>query len=265
MKRKHWIGRVIGCLLAWWMACGPLLAAGQKGVVEADTVAAASSRREIPIVSYRFQPKSLILPASLITVGAIGTAIDGMNDFHLLSRKDSVKQIHLDDYLEWGMLGWVFACDLLGKEKHNWVDQFCVVALAEGMNGLMTHAVKHWVNEPRPDGTDHSFPSGHTANVFLGAHVAWKEFKDSSPWLAYSGYAVAAFVAGSRVYNNRHWIADVVAGAGFGILSVELSYLVYFPIRNAIARCVNLRKSDSLVLSPALHPGGAGLYLSYRF
>ena len=101
MKRKHWIGRVIGCLLAWWMACGPLLAAGQKGVVEADTVAAASSRREIPIVSYRFQPKSLILPASLITVGAIGTAIDGMNDFHLLSRKDSVKQIHVDDYLEW--------------------------------------------------------------------------------------------------------------------------------------------------------------------
>ena len=76
---------------------------------------------------------------------------------------------------------------------------------------------------------------------------------------------MAAFVAGSRVYNNRHWIADVVAGAGFGILSVELSYLVYFPIRNAIARRVNLRKSDSLVLSPALHPGGAGLYLSYRF
>ena len=32
----------------------------------------------IPLVEYHFQPKSLILPASLITVGAIGTAIDGM-------------------------------------------------------------------------------------------------------------------------------------------------------------------------------------------
>jgi xanthine phosphoribosyltransferase len=41
--------------------------------------------------------------------------------------------------------------------------------------------------------------------------MAYKEFKDSSPILAYSGYAIAAFVAGSRLYNNRHWVADVVA------------------------------------------------------
>ena len=73
----------------------------------------------IGFVAYKFNPKSLILPASLITVGAVGTAIDGMNDFHLFSRKDSVKQIHIDNYLEWGMLGWVFVCDLMGKEKHN--------------------------------------------------------------------------------------------------------------------------------------------------
>ena len=66
-----------------------------------------------------------------------------MNDFHLFSRKDSVKQIHIDNYLEWGMLGWVFVCDLMGTEKHNWVDQLCLVALAEGMNGLMVHGLKN--------------------------------------------------------------------------------------------------------------------------
>ena len=71
--------------------------------------------------------------------------------------------------------------------------------------------LKNWVNEPRPDGAPYSFPSGHTSNAFLGAHMAYKEFKDSSPILAYSGYAIAAFVAGSRLYNNRHWVADVVA------------------------------------------------------
>ena len=44
----------------------------------------------------------------------MGTVIDRMNDFHLFSRKDSVKaQIHIDNYLEWGMLGWVFVCDLV--------------------------------------------------------------------------------------------------------------------------------------------------------
>ena len=225
-----------------------------------------SARQRMSVVEYKFNPKSLILPASLITVGAVGTAIDGMNDFHLFARKDSVKQIHIDNYLEWGMLGWVFVCDLMGKEKHNWVDQLCLVALAEGMNGLMVQGLKSWVNETRPDGAPHSFPSGHTANAFLGAHMAYKEFKDSSPALAYSGYALALFVAGSRLYNNRHWVADVVAGAGFGILSVELSYLIYFPVRNAIARRMNKRASDcTVVFAPLLNREMTGLYLSYRF
>lgn len=232
---------------------------------EAEWVREDSTRQKMSIVNYKFNPKSLILPASLITVGAIGTAIDGMNDFHLFSRKDSVKQIHVDDYLEWGMLGWVFVCDLMGKEKHNFVDQFFLLALAEGMNGLMTQGIKKWVNETRPDGTPYSFPSGHTANAFLGAHLAYKEFKDSSPVLAWSGYVIATFVAGSRLYNNRHWVSDVVAGAGFGILSVELSYLIYFPIRNAIARKVNLKANKQLVVAPTLNEKGGGVYFSLTF
>ena len=101
------------------------------------------STSRMSVVEYKFKPKSLILPASLITVGAIGTAIDGMNDFHLFSRKDSVKKIRIDDYMEWGMLGWVFVCDLMGKEKHNWVDQLCLVVLAEGLNAGMTRTLKY--------------------------------------------------------------------------------------------------------------------------
>ena len=112
---------------------------------------------------------------------------------------------------------------------------------------------------------DFSFPSGHTANAFLGAYVAWKEFKDTNPYLAYSGYALATFVACSRVYNNRHWVADVVAGAGFGILSVELAYLTYFPIRNAIARKVNMKWSEQLYVTPTFNQHGGGIYLSWRF
>lgn len=224
-----------------------------------------ASPQKMAVVPYRFHPKSLILPASLITVGAVGTAIDGMNDFHLFHRKDSVKKIRIDDYMEWGMLGWVFVCDLMGKEKHSWVDQLCLVVIAEGLNAAMTRTLKYTVNEMRPDGRPHSFPSGHTANAFLGAHIVYKEFKESSPALAYSGYVLAAFVAGSRLYNNRHWVADVIAGAGFGILSVELSYALYFPLRNAIARKINLKKTDRWVLAPALTPEGGGFYFSYAF
>ncbi|MDR1201958.1 MAG: phosphatase PAP2 family protein [Tannerellaceae bacterium] len=216
-------------------------------------------------ISYKFKPTRLIVPATLITAGVVGTAIDGWGDYHLYTRKDSIRHIQLDNYLEWGMMGWVFVCDLMGKEKHTFVDQFFLVALAEGLNAGMVHGLKKGINQTRPDGAPYSFPSGHTANAFLGAHIAFKEFKDSNPVLACSGYAIAAFVAGTRVYKNRHWIADVVAGAGFGILSVELSYLIYFPIRNAITHSINTKTTDRLVVAPVVNQGGGGLYLSFRF
>lgn len=221
--------------------------------------------QRMPIVEYTPKIKPFILPASLITVGALGTAIGGMNDFHLFSRKDSVRQIRVDDYVEWGMLGWVFLCDPFGKEKHHWLDQFFLLGIAETLNAGMVHTLKNVVDERRPDGKPYSFPSGHTANAFLGAHMAYKEFHETDPFLAYSGYAIATAVAVSRLYNNRHWVADVVGGAGFGILSVEVAYLCYFPLRNAIARKVNSRKLQPLVLVPSLTTRSAGFYLSYSF
>jgi len=225
-----------------------------------------SVKEKMPVVHYEFKAKQLILPASLLATGFITNAIGGeMKDFHLLNRKDKVKQIRIDDYMEWGMFGLVFVNDLIGEEKHNWVDQAFLLILAEGFNAGMIHGLKNTMKETRPDGRPYAFPSGHTANAFLGAHLNYKEFKDSSPVQAYSGYALAAFVGGLRMYNNRHWVCDVVAGAGVGILSVELSYLTYFPIRNAIAKAVNKKANNNLVLIPTLHQNGGGVYLSFNF
>ena len=36
---------------------------------------------------------------------------------------------------------------------------------------------------------------------------------------------MATSVAAFRMINNKHWQSDVVAGAGFGILSAHLAYL----------------------------------------
>ncbi|MDR1981223.1 MAG: phosphatase PAP2 family protein [Tannerellaceae bacterium] len=230
-------------------------------VVQAGTEEGGQPAEE----GYAFKPAALILPVSLIAVGVAGTVIDGMNDFHLFRRSDAVRSFEVDNYMEWGMLGWVFLCDLTGKGKHSVVDQLILLTLAEGMNAGMVHGLKKVINTPRPDGKPYAFPSGHTANAFLGAHLAWKEFKDSNPVLAYSGYAAAAAVAGMRLYKNRHWVADVVAGAGFGILSVELSCLIYFSIRQAIARSADRKAANRLVIAPAFHEGGGGLYLSLCF
>ena len=69
-----------------------------------------------------------------------------------------------------------------------------------------------------------SFPSGHTFTAFTGAEILRREYGEEYPWIAVAGYAVAVTVAAMRVYNNRHWLGDVCAGAGLGILSVTLAY-----------------------------------------
>ena len=111
------------------------------------------------------------------------------------------------------MLGWVFVCDLMGKEKHNWVDQLCLVALAEGMNGLMVHGLKNWVNEPRPDGAPYSFPSGHTC-ASIGAALAMYPFLERKWGIPL--VILAVLISLSRLYVGVHYPTDVLGGAVVG-------------------------------------------------
>ncbi|MEN0057208.1 MAG: phosphatase PAP2 family protein, partial [Bdellovibrio sp.] len=67
----------------------------------------------------------------------------------------------------------------------------------------------------RPSGRDHlSFPSGHGSSAFATAtSLAYSYgYKVGIP-----AYALAGFVAASRVNENIHWLSDVVAGAALGI------------------------------------------------
>ena len=78
-------------------------------------------------------------------------------------------------------------------------------------------AIKFAAGRTRPDGSDdHSFPSGHSASAFATATVLQKEFG----WKAgIPAFAVAGWVAASRVQMQRHYLSDVLAGATVGILA----------------------------------------------
>jgi membrane-associated phospholipid phosphatase len=52
------------------------------------------------------------------------------------------------------------------------------------------------------------------------------EYKDVSPWIGISAYAVAATTATLRVTHRKHYVHDVLAGAAIGILSSEAAYLM---------------------------------------
>lgn len=78
----------------------------------------------------------------------------------------------------------------------------------------VTHLLKHTVRRERPNGGDHtSFPSGHTSAAFQGAAFIHKRYGIKYGLPAYLG---AAFVGYSRVYADKHYKSDVIAGALIG-------------------------------------------------
>jgi len=59
----------------------------------------------------------------------------------------------------------------------------------------------------------------------VGATILHKEYGlTRSPWYSVAGYGVATATGIMRILNNRHWISDVMSGAGIGIMSTELGY-----------------------------------------
>ena len=48
-------------------------------------------------------------------------------------------------------------------------------------------------------------------------------------WLSISGYPIAIATGIYRVLNDKHWVGDIIAGAGIGIVSTEIAYWL-FPV-----------------------------------
>jgi hypothetical protein len=220
----------------------------------------------IPPVEYKLNLKDLIVPASLITIGALASHTDKYRDILPITRPNPHdRKTPVDDIAQLAVAPSLFIFDALGDEKHHPVDQFFVSVMSYGIMVLPVRYIKDHYPSPRPYGGNNSFPSGHTATAFIGSHVIYKEFKDSNPWIAYSGYAMGAFVAGSRVAHDKHWVSDVLAGAGIAMLSTELAYLIYFPIKNFITDKANKRFGNNIILSPIVQTNTLGLNFSMTF
>ena len=99
-------------------------------------------------------------------------------------------------------------------------------AMAYALMAAIVNPIKYTASEMRPDGsTRNSWPSGHTATAFVSATILHKEYGlTRSPWYSVAGYGIATATGIMRVLNNRHWVSDVLSGAGIGIISTELAY-----------------------------------------
>lgn len=120
------------------------------------------------------------------------------------------------------------------KPQNNWVDRFAAGAAAYVVEAVATNILKYTVCEVRPDGsTANSFPSGHSATVFMGAELVREEY---GPLWGALGYGSGAYVAAMRVVHGRHYWWDTVAGAAIGILSARAGYALLPMIQDAFGK-----------------------------
>ena len=182
------------------------------------------------------QRQSLWAPVTgtvLLTSGTLFTFNPYLKS-QAVSLRDAVQadghpRLRFDDYLQYAPGAAPVMLNLCGlKGKHDLKKQI----LLEGGSYLLGIAFlemgKYGLGVVRPDGANTtSFPSGHTFTAFTGAEVLRREYGEEYPWIAVAGYAVATFIGAMRIYNNRHWAGDVLAGAGLGILSASAVYWLF--------------------------------------
>lgn len=209
-----------------------------------------------------------IIPVAMVSYGLIAQESDKLQELDKSTHHEITEhydsKFRLDDYLQFTPYAAYYALDFCGiKAKHNFRDRTIVLASSYAIMSITVQSMKQGFKVERPDGSSKtSFPSGHTATAFLGAHLLFREYKDASPWIGVAGYLSAATVGALRVRNERHWVSDVVAGAGIGILSAEVGYMLLPVFHNILGI---REKNKSLVVVPAIGYQNYGVGLAYTF
>lgn len=210
-----------------------------------------------------------IIPGMLISYGAI--SLLGNTEVRSLdyTTQAELQEDHptfafkIDNYTRYVPAIAVYGLDLIGvKAKNNIKDRTGMLLLSAGLVSGSVGVTKLLAHRLRPNGADNrSFPSGHTSFAFMTAEFLHQEYKDQSIWYSVGGYALATGTGMLRLYNNAHWFSDVVAGAGFGILSTKVSYWIYPSLKRRLFK----NKPGSMQFAPSYQKGNAGFNFNYQF
>lgn len=219
-----------------------------------------------PVELTRYTP--FLVPLSSIGYGLITLDNEELQEVNYNIRAE-IKEDYphfftgIDNYLQYAPTAAVYALNLMGvKGEHNFKDRSMIYLISSVIMGTTVYFTKKTSHRIRPDGSAYSsFPSGHTATAFAAAEFLSQEYKGASVWYGIAGYTVATATGVLRMYNNRHWFSDVVAGAGVGIISTKLAYLIYPIINKKIFK----KKNTNSFATPFYQNGSVGVIVKYTF
>jgi len=207
---------------------------------------------------------ALIPPAILISYGVLSFEVNPIRrfDYYIngeIARSDPDFHTKAESYFQFAPVAIVYGLNLVGDEgKNRFIDRTALLGLSGGILGITATITKYSTHRLRPNHEDYlSFPSGHTSTAFAGAEFLAQEYSGKSVWYGVVGYTIAATTGVFRLYNRDHWFSDVVAGAGFGILSTKAAYLVYPYIRNKLTH--KDKNGKSTLIMPSYQNGAVGL------
>lgn len=220
-------------------------------------------------VDYKFKFTHFIAPVTLISVGVAGLGSERLKYLNQVIKDELTEEIYrktkIDNFTQFLPAASVYGLNLLGvKGKNKFIERSSILASSYLLMTICVHALKSTTNVKRPNNTSYnSFPSGHTATAFVGAEFLWQEYKDVSPWIGIAGYSVAAGTGFFRMYNNRHWLTDVLTGAGIGILCTKAAYWSFPKVKNRLFAKKSL--AVTTVLVPYISSTEKGLAFQITF
>lgn len=190
-------------------------------IVQSPNFAQDSSRMDKGYPKIGYVTSGILTGAGIMTHNE--TTRNGFRDF--IRNSVSVKRTNIDDIMQHAPLLILMGSDLInqpGKAEVGRQLRHFLVAQTSSM--LTVYTLKFLTKTVRPNGGPRSFPSGHTAWVFGNAQLLYHSLKKTHPFWAYVGYVPAIFTGTYRILKDKHWISDVLAGAGIGILSSHFTY-----------------------------------------
>jgi membrane-associated phospholipid phosphatase len=234
---------------------------GKNILIKPVAAGVAESKKAFPI-------KSFIVPAIFFMYGMGAIENNNLKNINLEFKEEIFTEhphnkAHIDNYLQFAPAVMVYSLNAAGvKGRHNFIDRSMIYLTSNIILNTSVYSIKKISHQLRPDGSAKtSFPSGHTAEAFASAEFLRMEYKDVSAWYGVAGYAIAATTGYLRIYNNKHWFGDVVAGAGVGIASTQLSYWLYPKMKKLLFK----NKNTGTVVMPAYQNHTFGVSMVTQF